>query len=52
MTHNVQFIASIEPMVDESRLTTVRLQLGFDFAVSNVCSSIWLFWNSVLDVGF
>lgn len=36
-------------MVDLDKLIYVRLQLGFDYAISNTCSSIWVFWDASLD---
>lgn len=41
--HQVSFVAISEPMIDKDTLLSVRLQLDFDFAVSNDCSSIWVF---------
>lgn len=47
--YHASFVAIVEPMVDPDRITHVRLQLGFDYALSNNCSSIWIFWNSTLN---
>lgn len=47
--HYVSFITIMEPMVGLDRLLFMHLQLGFDYAINNSCSSIWILGNSSLD---
>lgn len=46
--HKVCLVAILEPMVDSCQIERVKLGLGFSYAVDNVTSKIWLFWNEYI----
>ncbi|KAM7481073.1 hypothetical protein LguiB_005656 [Lonicera macranthoides] len=48
-SNNIIFLAVLEPMVAEHKLTSIRLQLGFDCVISNTLSNIWCFWKNELN---
>jgi hypothetical protein len=46
--HKIILLAILEPLIDVSKLTETRLKIKFHAAISNSCSSIWIFWDQSL----
>ena len=44
--HGIQFVTISEPKLSASRVEYIRLKLSFDFALLNVSTNLWIFYNA------
>ncbi|XP_060200560.1 uncharacterized protein LOC132628814 [Lycium barbarum] len=44
--YNIDFVALQEPFFKSNKVDKFRRRLGFDHAISNSHSKVWIFWNT------
>ena len=46
--HHFKFLGICEPKIPTSSLDDIKLKLGFEHAISNTSSRIWVFWSGLI----